>query len=108
MQIPDGAQFLGDGSRLAIQKLLGRGASGTVYQVYDRTHSASVAVKVLALEDPAALFRFKSEFRTLADLTHPNLLKLYELVLSGDQWLLTMELVEGPDFLQHVRPDGSA
>jgi len=98
-----GGPFLGDDSRLEVQRELGRGASGTVYRVYDRARSAFVAVKVLSHVDPATLFSFKSEFRTLADLTHPNLLRLYELVLSGEQWLLTMELVEGRDFLKYVR-----
>ncbi|HEY6880918.1 MAG TPA: AAA family ATPase, partial [Polyangiales bacterium] len=34
----------------------------------------------------------------------PNLLQLYDLVLRDGEWLLTMELVDGSDFLRHVRP----
>lgn len=92
-----------DAHRFTVQRVLGQGASGAVYQAYDRVREALVAVKVLSRVDPAALFRFKAEFRTLVGLSHPNLLQLHELVSNAEQWLLTMELVEGGDFLSYVR-----
>jgi len=75
-----------------------------VYEVHDRDHNAAVALKLLSRVDPTSLFRFKHEFRALADIVHPNLISLYELFAEGDRWFFTMELVEDLGFLSYVRP----
>jgi serine/threonine protein kinase len=89
--------------RFVVQKLLGRGASGSVYQAHDDAHKLTVALKFLTALDPGSLFRFKSEFRTLANLVHPNLIQLYELFSQDDGWFLSMELIDGCDFQTYVR-----
>src|SRR5262249_35029400 len=52
------------------------------------------------------LMRFKNEFRALSDLHHTNLVSLGELIQDEGLWFFTMELVDGDDFLAHVRPHG--
>ena len=76
---------------------------GTVYQAYDRQRKEEVALKTLLHADPTAIYLFKREFRTLADIVHPNLVGLYELLYEEGHWFFTMELLDGVDFLTYVR-----
>ena len=43
----------------------------------------------------------------MADISHRNLVTLYELVSDAEEWFFTMEYLEGVDFCQHVQPWGA-
>ncbi|HKM56226.1 MAG TPA: protein kinase, partial [Isosphaeraceae bacterium] len=104
MKNPPHDTFTGT-QRFAIRRRLGAGGMGVVYEAFDRERDQRVALKTILRLDASRLYRFKNEFRSLADLTHPGLVRLYELFSEGDQWFFTMELVEGVDFLEFVCPD---
>jgi len=76
---------------------------GVVYEALDRAYGSHVALKVLPMVSPDRLLRFKREFRAVAGIHHPNMVRLGELVHTGDHWFFTMELVRGVDLLEHVR-----
>lgn len=75
---------------------------GAVYLAHDRERDKRVALKTLRRVDASGIYRFKREFRALADLRHPNLVVLYDLFADGSEWFFTMEYVEGEPFLASV------
>src|SRR5688572_24338196 len=99
------ADFQGS-KRFVVLSKLGSGATGVVYAADDKETGTRVALKVLRSLSPESVADFKQEFRAIADLDHPNLVRLGELIAEGDRWLFTMELVDGVDFYTYVRPDG--
>ncbi len=91
---------LGRFSRL---RRIGEGGFGIVFAGHDPVYRCDVALKLLRHDRIDALQAFKREFRELAELTHPNLVRLYELQAEGnDAWFFTMELVEGQTFLEYA------
>ncbi len=89
--------------RFEIVRRIGAGGMGVVYEAIDKERGARVALKTLRQLDPALLYRFKGEFRKLADITHENLVRLHELFAVDGDWFFTMELIEGAEpFLLRV------
>ena len=97
------ADFIGT-ERFRIRRRLGSGGMGVVYEAYDRDTDKVVALKALTRTEAVHISRFKNEFRSLADVSHPNLVSLYEFMSDGHYWFFTMELVHGVNFLEYVRP----
>jgi eukaryotic-like serine/threonine-protein kinase len=93
--------------RFEIERVLGSGGMGVVYAARDHHRGCAVAVKTLRAATLDAQRRLRDEFLVLHDLAHPNLVSLGELFDDDGRWFFSMELVDGVDFLRHVRPDGA-
>lgn len=91
--------------RFELVKTLGEGGVGIVYAAKDRERDEIVAVKTLQQHGADALFAMKQEFRLLADIEHPNLVSLHEMVIERGSAFFSMEYVKGPDFLTYVRDE---
>jgi hypothetical protein len=89
--------------RFAVIRRLGAGGMGVVYEVHDQAKREVVALKTLRRTTPAGIYRLKQEFRSLAGMTHPNVVSLYELFVEDSRCFFTMELVQGLSFVDYVR-----
>lgn len=108
------------GSKYFLEEPLGRGATGTVWRARQRETAGAeaavpgqpgetVAIKVLKEElasDPDIVMRFLRERSVLLRLTHPNIVRVRDLVVEGDLLALVMDLVEGPDLHRYLRENG--
>lgn len=93
--------------RYEFGRIIGRGAGGLVYEAVDRRTQERVAIKVLRDFTPQAILRLKNEFRGFADISHPNLVALHELIATGEQAAVVMEHVEGCHFIEYIRPSSA-
>jgi hypothetical protein len=92
-------------TRFEVLRRLGEGASGVVYEARDLARGDVVALKRLHDATPTSIARLDRQLAAVRAVTHPNLVRLGELVLDRGEWVLTMELVNGEDFLAHVRQE---
>ena len=69
--------------RFEISGLLGAGGAAKVFRAYDHVRRHEVALKVLNEAHAHQLIGFKNEFRLLTELSHPNIITLYELIADG-------------------------
>lgn len=66
--------------RYDIREILGQGGMGVVYAAYDKVVKRLVAVKTIRdIPDPLALELFQRESQVLADLSHPNIVEMFDI-----------------------------
>jgi eukaryotic-like serine/threonine-protein kinase len=88
------------GRRYEILQLLGQGGMGAVYRARDREVNRIVALKVIQPElagNPAILERFKQELVLSHQVTHRNVIRIYDLGDADGIKFITMEYIEGQD-----------
>ena len=88
------------GGRYEILQLLGEGGMGAVYKARDRELDRFVALKLIRPElaaNPSILARFKQELLLSREVTHRNVIRIYDLGDADGVKFITMEFVEGQD-----------
>jgi len=87
--------------RFSVLGTLGRGGMGTVLEAYDDTLARTVALKLLhGRVVEARQERLLREAQAMAQLSHPNVVQVYEVGMVEDQMFIAMELVEGQNMRQ--------
>src|SRR6478609_2063309 len=84
--------------RYRLERLLGQGGSGLVFEARDTLLGTTVAVKVLSREGRAEgepWERFKRELLIARRLSHPGICRVFDIHEEGDQRFITMEYVAG-------------
>ncbi len=88
------------GGRYEIQKMLGMGGMGAVYKARDMEVERVVGLKVIRPDlagNPAILARFKQELVLARQVTHKNIIRIYDLNEADGVKFITMEFIEGED-----------
>ena len=80
-------------------QLLGEGGFGVVYAAEDKRTGTKVALKLLHRDDPESLYRFHQEFRHVSQVSHENLVQLFELEEFRGRHFLTMPQLIGDELL---------
>ena len=93
------------GSRYMVVDELGRGGMGVVYRAYDPELDRRLALKLIDRRDPDALGseRLLREAQALAQLSHPNVVAVYDVGTFGSSVFMAMELVEGTTLRSWLR-----
>jgi serine/threonine protein kinase len=92
-------------SRLEIGALLGQGGMGNVYAARDRLKDEDVAIKVLRqdlLFSTAAKERFLAEAKVSCNLSHPNIVRVYDVGQSGSYYYFSMERLKGHNLRHRI------
>src|ERR1700685_620425 len=88
------------GGRYEILQMVGEGGMGAVYKARDRELDRFVALKLIRRElaaNPAIVARFKQELLLSRQVTHKNVIRIYDLGDADGMKFITMEFVEGQD-----------
>ncbi len=94
------------GTRYEIVRLLGQGGMGAVYQAHDKELERQVAIKVIRSDmaaNPEILRRFKQELILARQITHKNVIRIFDLGQADGIKFITMEYIEGENLQSVLR-----
>ena len=84
--------------RYEINELIGVGGMANVYKAFDNIDNRTVAVKILKeeyLQNEEFTRRFKNESKAIAILSHPNIVKVYDVSFGDKMQYIVMEYIDG-------------
>lgn len=96
--------------RYRLETQQGSGGMAVIYGAVDQELGRKVAVKILRpslTNDPEFLKRFKDEARNVANLSHPNIVTVYDVGSDGTTHYMVMEFVDGSDLKKLIRKEGA-
>ncbi|MBW3642926.1 MAG: Stk1 family PASTA domain-containing Ser/Thr kinase [Actinobacteria bacterium] len=96
-------------ARYELHRRIARGGMADVFLARDSLLDRPVAVKVLFPEfatDPTFVQRFRREAQAAANLSHPNIVSVYDWGEEGGTYFIVMEYVEGRSLAQLIRDEG--
>src|SRR4051812_44252997 len=102
-----GPQVFND--RYEVLRRIARGGMAEVFLARDLLLDRPVALKVLFREfavDPSFVERFRREAQSAANLSHPNIVGVYDSGESNGTYFIVMEYIEGRSLAQIIRDDG--
>ena len=91
--------------RYEIHELIGVGGMAYVYKAYDRVEGRWVAIKILKEEfsnNSDFLRRFRNESKAIAVLSHPNIVKVYDVSFGDQIQYIVMEFIDGITLKQYI------
>lgn len=97
------------GNRYRVLKLIGKGGMAYVYLAFDTILNREVAIKVMKSDmsdDDLALERFKREAGAVTQLSHPNIVDVYDVGDEADRHYIVMEYVKGYTLKQLIKKRG--
>ena len=98
------------GSRYEIIRKIGDGGMAFVYEAKDRLLNRIVAVKVLRpefVDDEEFLAKFKREAEAVANISHPNIVNVYDVGCDGKVNYIVMEYVDGQNLKEIIKSEGT-
>ena len=91
--------------RYEIKEIIGVGGMANVYKAYDSIDDRAVAVKILRdehMENDELLRRFRNESKAIAVLSHPNIVKVYDVSFNEDIQYIVMEHIDGITLKEYI------
>jgi len=98
------------GNRYEIIRKIGDGGMAFVYEAKDRLLNRIVAVKVLRpefVDDEEFLAKFKREAEAVANISHPNIVNVYDVGCDGKVNYIVMEYVDGQNLKEIIKNEGT-